>query len=79
MDRPLTHVARDLGIEPESLRQWVKQHEADRGTRKDVLATAEREELKRLRKENARLKKANQVLKDASVFFATELDSTQRR
>lgn len=79
MDRPLTHIARELGIEPESLRLWVKQHEADYGKRKDVLATAEREELKALRKENARLKKANQVLKDASVFFATELDQTQRR
>ena len=79
MDRPVTHIARELGIGPESLRLWVKQHEADHGESKDTLATVEREELKLLRKENTRLRKANQVLKDASVFFATELDQTQRR
>lgn len=77
--RPLAQVARDLGVHPEALRLWVRQAEADRGERPGQATSAELEELKRLRKENAQLKKANQVLKDASVLFATELDQTRRR
>jgi transposase len=61
------------------LRQWVRQAEADRGVRRDLPKTDEREELKRLRKENAELKRANAILKDASVYFAQELDPTRRR
>ena len=75
-DRPIAHVARDLGIHKEALRQWVRQAEADRGRRRDLLTSDEREELKRLRKENAELRRANAILKDASVYFATELDPT---
>jgi transposase len=51
--RPVAHVADDLGIGKEVLRQWVRQAEADRGLRPEQLTTSEREELKRLRKENA--------------------------
>jgi transposase len=47
--------------------------------RRDLLTTDERDELKRLRKENAELKRANAILNDASVYFATELDPTRRR
>lgn len=79
MDRPLTHVARDLGVHPAALTIWVNQAQADSGKRKDLLTTAEREELKVLRREISQLKKANQILKDASVYFATELDPTRRR
>jgi transposase len=77
--RPIAHVARDLGVHKEALRSWVRQVEADGGRRRDLLTTDEREELKRLRKENAELKRANAILKDASVYFATELDPTRRR
>jgi transposase len=78
-DRPIAHVARDLGIHREALRQWVRQAEADTGRRRELLTTDEREELKQLRKENAELRRANAILKDASVYFATELDPTRRR
>jgi transposase-like protein len=47
--------------------------------RRDLLTTDEREELKRLRKENFELRRANAILKDASVYFAQELDPTRRR
>jgi transposase len=57
----------------------VRQAEADSGRRRDLLSSEEREELKRLRKENAELKRANAILKDASVYFAQELDPTRRR
>ncbi|WP_160311220.1 transposase [Streptacidiphilus anmyonensis] len=69
--RPVAHVARDLGIHKEALRSWVRQAEADAGERDDRLTTAERDELKELRKEVAELKRANEILKAASVFFAS--------
>lgn len=78
-DRPIAHVARDLGIHREALRQWVRQAEADTGRRRELLTSDEREELKRLRKENVELRRANAILKDASVYFATELDPSRRR
>jgi transposase len=71
---PIAHVARDLGIHSETLRKRVRQAEADSGTRTDLLATQEREEIRRLRKENFELRRANEILKSASVFFAKELD-----
>ena len=57
--RPIAHVAADLGVHREALRQWVRQAEADAGERSDRLTTAEREEIKRLWAENAELKRAN--------------------
>jgi transposase len=78
-DRPIAQVVHDLGIHKEALRQWVRQAEADQGVRPQQLTTGEREELKRLRKENAELRRANAILKDASVYFATELDPTAAR
>ena len=77
--RPIAHVAQDLGVHKESLRNWVRQAEADSGHRRDLLSSEEREELKRLRRENSELKRANAILKDASVYFATELDPTRRK
>ena len=78
-ERPLKHVAVDLGVGYETLRHWVRQAEADAGERKDLLASGEREELKALRGEVRELRKANEILKAASVFFAKELDGTPRR
>ena len=79
-DRPIAHVARDLGVHREALRQWVRQAEADQRPRAArVLPSDVQEELSRLRKENAELRRANEILKAASVFFAQELDQTRRR
>lgn len=77
--RPVAHVAKDLGIHKEALRQWVRQAEADSGDRDDRLTSAERDELKQLRKDNAELKRANEILKAASVFFAQEIDRPRTR
>jgi transposase len=73
--RPISHVARDIGLPPETLRKRVRQVEADEGLRPDLPSTEEREEIKKLRKENFELRRANEILKAASVFFATELDA----
>jgi transposase len=77
--RPVAAVARDLGVHKEALRLWVRQAEADAGTRNDRLTSAERERLKVLEREVRDLRKANEILKAASVFFAKELDGTPRR
>ncbi|MFI1466140.1 transposase [Streptomyces wuyuanensis] len=47
--RPVAHVARDLGIHKEALRQWVRQAEADQGDRPDQLTTAENGDFTQLR------------------------------
>lgn len=77
--RPIARVAADLDVGPESLRTWVRQAQADDGMRPGAATSAELDELRELRREVKELRKANQVLKDASVFFAKELDGTPRR
>jgi transposase-like protein len=67
-DRPIAHIAHDLGMHPERLRKKVRQHEADSGTRPDLPTSQEREEIRRLRQENYELRRANEILKSASVF-----------
>lgn len=69
--RPIADVARDLGIHKEALRLWVRQAEADAGSRNDRLTSAERDRLKTLERENRELRKANEILKAASVFFGS--------
>jgi transposase len=66
--RPIAHVANDLGIHREALRQWVRQAEADGGGRNDRLTSDERERMKALEREVRELRKANEILKAASVF-----------
>ena len=77
--RPIAHVARELGLNPETLRTWIRQEEADRGERGDRPTTAEQQELRQLRKELAELRRANEILRAASAYFAQELDPTRRR
>ena len=75
--RPVAHVAKDLGLPSETLRKRVRQAEADEGLRPDLPTSEEREEIKALRREVFELRRANEILKAASVFFATELDANR--
>ena len=50
-EKPLSELARDFGVSTETLRNWLRQQQIDTGKRKGV-TTDEREELRRLRKEN---------------------------
>ncbi|MFB7083031.1 transposase [Streptomyces sp. NPDC056308] len=73
--KTVTAVARELGIGSESLRGWYRQAKADQGEgAPDELTTAEREELKRLRRQNAEQAKTIEVRRKAAVFFAKESD-----
>ena len=77
--RPIAHVAADLGLPSETLRKYVRQVETNEGRRSDLLSTEEREEIRKLRRENMELRRANEILKAASVFFAGELDPHRPR
>jgi|SRR3954453_19985741 transposase len=71
--RSVADVAESLGVSAQTLRNWRRQGERDRGERPDDgLTSAEREELRRLRRENARLKQERDILKHATAFFARE-------
>ncbi len=63
--------ARSLGIATNMLYQWRQKIEDQRqGT---ILLEDERDELKRLRKENRNLRMDKEILKKASAFFAKEM------
>lgn len=64
-------VAKELGISATTLGNWVRQSQVDAGERPGV-ASEDREEVVRLRRENRRLEMENEILKRAAVFFAKE-------
>ena len=65
-------LSESLGVSEQTLCNWRRQAQVDRGERDDGLTTDEREELRRLRRENARLKQERDLLKRAAAFFAAE-------
>lgn len=72
--RPISEIARGLGVSRETLRLWVRQAEIDVG-RREGLTSEEREELRRLRRENRILAQERDLLKKATVFFARESET----
>jgi transposase len=71
---PVSTVAKDLDVNQQTLRNWLRQHDIDRGRRSDGLTTEEREELFRLRRRVKVLEEEKQILLKASAFFAKETD-----
>jgi transposase len=67
-------IAPKIGCVPQTLLEWVKRQEVDKGVR-DGVTTADVQRLKELERENKELRRANEILKLASAFFAqAELD-----
>ena len=71
-------VARELDLTESALRNWVAHARADRTQGRTGLTTEEREELRRLRKENRVLRTEREILKNAAAFFVQEHASGSR-
>ena len=72
-EKPISQVAKDLGLNENVLRRWITQTREAAGTNIRVFpghGRARDAELIRLRKENKALKEANEILKKAAVIFA---------
>jgi transposase len=63
----LRRVGEQLGINPETLRNWVQQAEIDEGHRPGV-TTDEAKRIAELEREVKELRRANEILKTASAF-----------
>jgi transposase len=74
-ERSIPQLAGELGVSPQSLRNWSKQAELDAGVRSDGLSSDDREELRRLRRENRVLREEREILRKAAVFFAKESEA----
>ncbi len=68
----IPQLAADLGIQEQALRGWIKRAEIDAGRGRPRLTTDEREELRRLRRENHVLRREQEILKKAAAYFARE-------
>ena len=67
-------IAPKIGCTPQTLNNWVRQHERDTGSR-EGLTTADRERIKAMEREIKELRQANEILRKASAYFAqAELD-----
>ena len=72
-EQPIPALAADLGVSSEALRHWLRQADADAGRgQPGDLSTDEREELRRLRRENHVLKQEREILRKAAAYFAKE-------
>jgi transposase len=69
--RSVPQLAVELGVSQGSLRAWAAQRDVDEGSAQG-LTSDERDELRRLRRENKILAEEREILKKAAAFFATE-------
>jgi transposase len=72
-------LAREFEPSAQAIRNWVKQVNLDNGKRQDGLTTDEREELRRLRRENKQLRLEREILSKAAAWFGRETHSIPSR
>ena len=68
-------LAQEFEPTAQTIRNWVNQADRDEGRRTDGMTSAEREELRKLRRENRQLRVEREILKKAAAWFARETDS----
>ena len=69
----INSVADQLGVNHETLRNWVNQADVDAGRRPGT-STEDKARIADLERENFELRRANEILKSAAAFFGAELD-----
>jgi transposase len=69
-------IAARLGMNPETLRKWIRQAEVDAG-QADGTTSAVRE-IRELKRKNAELEQTVAILKAATSFFVRESDPQRR-
>ena len=65
-------ISSKIGCAPQTLNEWVKKAEVDRGDRAGI-TTEMAEKMKALERENRELRQANEILRKASAYFAPAL------
>ena len=73
--RSIRETARDFECSEQTIRNWLRQADLDEGRRDDGLTTDERNELRRLRRENRQLRLEREILAKATAWFARETGS----
>lgn len=77
--RTLLSLAKEFGVTDTTVRNWLRQADLDQGRRSDGLTSEEKQELARLRKENARLREERDILEKAAAWFAQEAVGTRKK
>ena len=70
-------VAGRLGMNPETLRKWLRQAAVDAGQAEGTTTAAARE-IRELKRKNAELEQTVEILKAATSFFVRESDPRHR-
>ena len=68
-------LSREFEPTAQTIHNWVKQADRDAGRRLYGATSAEREELRRLRRDNKRLRQEREILAKAAAWFVRETDS----
>ncbi len=72
-------LSREFEPTAQTIHNWIRQADLDEGRREDGATSAEREELRRLRRDNKRLRQEREILAKAAAWFARETESVPPR
>jgi transposase len=77
--RTTRSLAREFDVTDTTIRSWLRQTDLDQGRRSDGLTSDEKQELARLKKENARLREERDILEKAAAWFAQESVGSRKK